>query len=115
MTRLQNRDYYHLEIMRHNNEIHLRLEYCVDVSKQYVEWLLCYGLDLHVLLLIDKPYRLSQLSYVASLVADPWRLMWVCLDRQDAASQAPLMLARRRQIGGFGHYDGPVGLTDTSQ
>ena len=103
--------------MRHNHEIHLRLEYFVDVSKQYVEWLLCYGLeshlDLHVLLL--KPSRLSQLSYVVNLVIDPWRLVWACLDRQDATSQAPLMLARRGQIGGFGHYDGSDGLTDTSQ
>ena len=41
-TRLQNRDYYHVTIMRHNHEIHLRLEYFVDVSKHYVEWLLCY-------------------------------------------------------------------------
>ena len=40
--RLQNRDYYHVAIMRHNHEIHLRLEYFVDVSKHYVEWLLCY-------------------------------------------------------------------------
>ena len=104
-------------MMRQNHEIHLRLEYFVDVSKQYVEWLLCYGLkshlDLHVLLL--KSSRLSQLSYAVNLVIDPWRLVWVCLDRQDATSQAPLMLARRGQIGGFGHYTGSGGLTDTSQ
>ena len=105
--------------MRHNHEIHLRLEYFVDVSKQHVEWLLCYGLaieshlDLHVLLL--KPSHLSQLSYAVSLAIDPCRLVWVCFDCQDATSQAPLMLAREGQIGGFGHYDGSDGLTDTSQ
>ena len=84
-------------IMRHNHEIHLRLEYFVDASKQYIKYLLCYGLeshlDLHLLLL--EPSRLSQLSYVLNLVIDPWRLVWVCLDRQDATSQAPLMLVRR--------------------
>ena len=37
-TRLQNRDYYHVTMMRQNHEIHLRLEYFVDVSKQYVEY-----------------------------------------------------------------------------
>jgi hypothetical protein len=84
--------------MRHNHDIHLRLEYFVDVSKQYVEWLLCYGLESHLDLqvLLLKPSRLSQLSYVVSLVTDPWRLVRVCLDRPDATSQAPLMLARRR-------------------
>ena len=79
-------------------------------------------LDLHVLLL--KPSRLSQLSYFINLVIDLWRLVWVCLDRQDAASQAPLMLAKRGPIGGFGVYDrsdgqredknGHSGGTDTS-
>ena len=79
-------------------------------------------LDFHVLLL--KPSRLSQLSYIINLGVDLWRLVWVCLDRQDAASQAPLMLAKRGPIGGFGVYDrsdgqredknGHSGGTDTS-
>ena len=106
-TRLQNRDYYHVTMMRQNHEIHLRLEYFVDVSKQYVEWLLFYGLKSHLDLriLILKPSRLPQVSYIINLdVVVPWRIVWVCLDRQDATSQAPLMLAKGEPVGGFGNY-----------
>ena len=61
-------------------------------------------LDLHILIL--KPSRLPQVSYIINLVIGPWRIVWVCLDRQDAASQAPLMLAKGGQLGGFGVYEG---------
>jgi hypothetical protein len=69
--------------------------------------LLCYGLeshlDLHILIL--KPSRLPQVSYIINLdVVVPWRIVWVCLDRQDATSQAPLMLAKGEPVGGFGNY-----------
>ena len=88
----------------------------MDVSKQYVEWLLCYGLkshlDLHVLLL--KPSRLLQLSYVLNLAIGPWRLVWACFDRQDATSQAPLMLTKRNLASQREYKNGHSGDMDTS-
>ena len=50
--------------------------------------------------------RLPQVSYIINLVIVPWRIVWVCLDRQDATSQAPLMLAKGGPLAGFGVYDG---------
>ena len=80
--------------------------------------MLCYGLeshlDLHILLL--KPSRLPQVSYIINLAIVPWRIVWVCLNRQDATYQAPLMLAKGGPPKGFGiiRPDTPRGAKGSS-